>query len=594
MNYTNVKEAEFLSRPNRFIAEVCLDGEIKVCHVKNTGRCRELLVPGARVWVSESDNPLRKTRYDLICVEKEGHLINMDSQAPNDAAEEWLNKKQLFPGLTYLKREVTYQDSRFDFYLEEGEKKIFLEVKGVTLEKDGVVLFPDAPTIRGARHIRELAKCVEEGYEAWLLLVVQMKGVTKFLPNEETDPEFAKALREASQKGVHILAMDCVVTPDSMTIDQKVPVQLQTEEDGWTVLPKITKPLLAWFDKSARVLPWREHPTPYRVWVSEIMLQQTRVEAVKPYYERFLTALPDVAALAACPEDRLLKLWEGLGYYNRVRNLQKAAQVMMEEYAGELPADYEKLLKLPGIGSYTAGAVASIACQIPVPAVDGNVLRVIARVCCMEEDVLKQSVKRQVEEKIQGVIPGDRPGAYNQALMELGAMVCVPNGPAKCNECPLQELCMARREGKISELPKKASKKPRKIEERTVLVIRDGERAAIRKRPSKGLLAGLYELPNLSGSLDADQVLETLKTWGMNALRIQKLGSAKHIFSHVEWHMTGYAIRVEELEHTENAGFLFVEPEKTEKEYPIPAAFAAYTEDLNIRLGVKKDGLENE
>ena len=354
------------------------------------------------------------------------------------------------------------------------------------------------------------------------------------------------------------------------------------------MLKNIVEPLLRWYDGNARILPWREEPSPYRVWVSEIMLQQTRVEAVKPFFERFTEALPDVSDLAQCPEDRLLKLWEGLGYYNRVRNMQEAARQVMELYAGRMPGDYEALLDLPGIGPYTAGAVASIAFNIPAPAVDGNVLRVISRLAASEEDILKQSVKKKIEAAIKEIIPIDRPGDFNQALMELGAVVCVPNGMAKCETCPIAALCEARKEGRVLELPKKAPKKPRKIERRTVLVIKDGEKAAIRKRAKKGLLAGLYELPNLEGELTEDEVLQLLKEKNFSPIRIQRLGEAKHIFSHIEWHMIGYVIKVEELLEGEAGDLIFVEPHKTERDYPIPAAFEAYTSFLQIRLGQEK------
>ncbi|EET62495.1 A/G-specific adenine glycosylase [Marvinbryantia formatexigens DSM 14469] len=357
-------------------------------------------------------------------------------------------------------------------------------------------------------------------------------------------------------------------------------------------LESIVQPLLAWFDANARVLPWRDSPTPYRVWVSEIMLQQTRVEAVKPFFQRFTEALPDVAALAACEEEKLLKLWEGLGYYNRVRNMQKAAQTVMEEYGGELPADYEKLLKLKGIGSYTAGAIASIAFQIPVPAVDGNVLRVISRITASEKDILKASVKKEVEDEIREIIPPERAGAFNQALMELGAVVCVPNGPAKCDACPLYGQCLARERGIVSSLPKKSAAKPRRVQERTVLIIRDGERVAIHKRPPKGLLAGLYELPNVEGHLGQEEVLKLLKKKHFSPIRIQPLEEAKHIFSHVEWHMTGYVITVEEPER--ETEYLFVEPRETEENYPVPAAFSAYTKYLQIKLGQEKYKEENK
>ena len=362
-------------------------------------------------------------------------------------------------------------------------------------------------------------------------------------------------------------------------------VHAMTEE---TSLEQIVMPLLSWYDGHARVLPWRENTAPYRVWVSEIMLQQTRVEAVKPFFERFMKALPDVSALAACPENELLKLWEGLGYYNRVRNMQKAAQIIMTEYSGEFPADFEKLLALPGIGSYTAGAISSIAFGIPMPAVDGNVLRVISRVKASYEDVLKQSVKNAMEAEIRELIPKERAGDFNQALIEIGAIVCVPNGKAKCEECPLAFCCRARAEGIVDELPKKKAKKERRIEDRTVLILKDGDRVAIRKRPAKGLLAGLYELPNLDGNLSEQQVLEQVKEWGLSPLRILPLAGAKHIFSHLEWHMTGYAVSLEETDHMEDSGFLFIETKETESSYPIPAAFAAYAEYLDIALGEEK------
>lgn len=353
------------------------------------------------------------------------------------------------------------------------------------------------------------------------------------------------------------------------------------------MLEEIVVPLLEWYDKQKRTLPWRSRPTPYRVWVSEIMLQQTRVEAVKPYFARFMKALPTVKKLAACPEDELLKLWEGLGYYNRVRNMQKAAQILVKENKGELPAQFEELLKLPGIGKYTAGAISSIAFGIPVPAVDGNVLRVITRINADERDIGKDSVKQSIAGEIQEIIPMRRAGDFNQALIELGAIVCVPNGPAKCGECPVASLCKARKQDRISEFPKKAPKKVRTVEEKTVLLIKDGEKLAIAKRPSKGLLAGLYELPNIEGALTEDEVLETVRSYGLAPLFIQRLEDSKHIFTHREWHMRGYAIRVEELEQ-EPEGMLFVERETVEREYPIPSAFAAYVKHINIVLGSKK------
>lgn len=346
------------------------------------------------------------------------------------------------------------------------------------------------------------------------------------------------------------------------------------------MLEEIVVPLLEWYDKQKRILPWRSKPTPYRVWVSEIMLQQTRVEAVKPYFARFMKELPNVKKLAECPEQELLKLWEGLGYYNRVRNMQKAAQILVKEYRGEIPARFEELIKLPGIGKYTAGAISSIAFGIPVPAVDGNVLRVITRITADDRDITKDSVKQAISRDVQEIIPMRRAGDFNQALIELGAIVCVPNGPARCSECPIAHLCEAKKQDMIMELPKKAPKKPRTIEKKTVLVIKDGEKIAIRKRPKKGLLAGLYELPNLDGIMTEDEVLEMVKSYGLTPLFIRKLEDAKHIFTHKEWHMSGYTVRVEELEG-DAPGMLFVDMDTIRSEYPIPSAFEAYAKHMS-------------
>ena len=284
--------------------------------------------------------------------------------------------------------------------------------------------------------------------------------------------------------------------------------------------------------------------------------------AVKGYYDRFLKALPTVKDLAEAEEDKLLKLWEGLGYYNRVRNMQKAAQQIMVDHEGIFPDTYEEILQLKGIGNYTAGAISAFAYGIPKPAVDGNVLRVISRITGSYEDIMKQSVRKKIENTLEQVIPSDAASDFNQGLIELGAIVCVPNGEPKCEECPVASLCQA---------------KARKIEERTILIFKDGKRIAIRKRPAKGLLAGLYEFPNVEGKLSMDEVTEYSKTIGLMPVRVQELPEAKHIFSHIEWHMTGYEVIVDELEKTNEKGFLFIHPEEIRKEYSIPSAFEKYT-----------------
>lgn len=341
----------------------------------------------------------------------------------------------------------------------------------------------------------------------------------------------------------------------------------------------IIEPLLGWYKGHARTLPWRENVTPYRVWVSEIMLQQTRVEAVKPYFERFMSALPTIRDLAECREDRLLKLWEGLGYYNRVRNLQSAAQEIVEKFQGELPADYGQLLSLKGIGPYTAGAISSIAYGIPVPAVDGNVLRVIMRVTADDSDIARQSVKSDVEKALQHIMPTAQASSFNQALMELGATVCLPNGEPLCGKCPWSEFCEARLRNMIDMLPVKQKAKARRIENRTVLIIRDDNHIVLKKRPPKGLLAGLYEFPNFEGHMTPDEALHAASQMNLQPLHICALGDAKHIFSHVEWHMKGYMIRVDSLTR-DDSGLLFVSTAEAAENYPIPSAFAAYTKHI--------------
>lgn len=342
------------------------------------------------------------------------------------------------------------------------------------------------------------------------------------------------------------------------------------------ILKQGIQPLLAFYDSGRRVLPWREEPTPYHVWVSEIMLQQTRVEAVKPYYDRFMKALPDISSLAKAQEEQLLKLWEGLGYYNRVRNMKKAAELMVAQYGGQMPSSYEEILALPGIGSYTAGAVSSIAYGIKRPAVDGNVLRVLARLRVDDRNIMQQSVRKSVEEELLAVMPDERPGDFNQALMELGAMICTPNGAPKCAECPWEKLCKAHLTGRETQFPHKPPKKERTIEQKTVLIIKDENKAALMKRPETGLLAGMYEFPNVAGHLSEDEVLCYLKEKGLSVLRIEPLPASKHIFTHKEWHMTGYAVRVDELAKRSGEELLFVEQREARERYPIPTAYRAY------------------
>jgi len=346
----------------------------------------------------------------------------------------------------------------------------------------------------------------------------------------------------------------------------------------------ITKLLVAWYDRNRRVLPWREIPTPYRVWVSEVMLQQTRVEAVKPYFERFMKRFPDIRTLSEAPEEELLKHWEGLGYYNRVRNLQAAAIQIVEQFGGEMPADHTRLLSLKGIGSYTAGAIASIAFGIPKAAVDGNVLRVLARIRADGRLMSDPKVRASVEKDLEEAMPKDRPGDFNQALMELGALICVPNGAPHCEECPVKELCRAHCLGKETEFPQKEEKKARKIEEKTILVIRDENRIALHKRPDRGLLAGMYEFPSIQGFCGPKEIVRYLADEGLKVIRVTKLQEYKHIFTHREWHMRGYMVRVDEFDRDRNArnDWIYIEPQETKDRYPIPAAFENYARALSM------------
>ena len=324
-------------------------------------------------------------------------------------------------------------------------------------------------------------------------------------------------------------------------------------------MENIAPALLDWFYANRRILPFREDPTPYHVWLSEIMLQQTRVSAALPYYERFLAALPDIPALAGCEEEKLHKLWEGLGYYSRVRNLQKAAKIVCAQYGGQLPADYNALLALPGIGEYTAGAVASISFGLPVPAVDGNVLRVFARLYNDPRLVTDPQVKREFTARVMEHQPPAKAGDYNQALMELGALVCLPNGAPLCEQCPLGTLCRARAAGTALSLPQKT--------------------------PPKALLAGLWQ-PVLweDTTLTAAETAARLAALGLDCTgaHFTPLPAAKHIFTHIEWHQSGYFLTVPE--QPAPAGCVWAGKEQLEAAYTLPGAFKAYKKLLLTKL----------
>lgn len=344
--------------------------------------------------------------------------------------------------------------------------------------------------------------------------------------------------------------------------------------------------LLDWYDENKRTLPWRTNPSPYHTWLSEIMLQQTRVEAVISYFERFIAALPSIEALANAEEVLYMKLWEGLGYYSRVRNLHKGAKQVLQEYAGILPDDYDSLLKISGIGSYTAAAIASIAFDKPIPAIDGNLLRLFARLHCYNGFINENEAKKQAYRFFLKRMPRFRCGDFNQALMDLGAGVCLANGIPRCQLCPLQSHCHALEEGTMLEYPKRAEKKKRKIEKRSVFLLYDKRNIALCKRPETGLLASLYEFPNIEKQYKKSEVKEYLKELGLEVKKIQKTLPANHIFTHKEWHMQGYIAEVEFVNPPEN--FLLCAMDTALSDYAIPSAFQAYKKILEELISHKE------
>lgn len=338
--------------------------------------------------------------------------------------------------------------------------------------------------------------------------------------------------------------------------------------------------LALWYSRNKRDLPWRDTGNPYHIWLSEIMLQQTRIEAVKPKYLQFIAAVPDIPALAQLEDDRLMKLWEGLGYYSRARSLKKCAAVLCEKYQGRLPADYDALRKLPGIGPYTAGAIASIAWGIPVPAVDGNVLRVLARYSLDRRDVRSDEVRADAAQTIRDLFTeNSAPGfvsAFNQGLMELGEVICIPRGTPACGRCPLAEHCEARIHSAISEVPCRSALKKRKIVHRTILVIRCGDTFLLHKRPDTGLLASLYEFIGVDDWIDEKEAVRQAENIGLEVLQIRTLPAAKHVFTHLEWQMKGYELRVSDFHDLKLKNSRFAEKKELAEDMAVPSAFRVY------------------
>lgn len=349
---------------------------------------------------------------------------------------------------------------------------------------------------------------------------------------------------------------------------------MHTQQEIQTQYAYLPELLLPWYRANARDLPWRRTKEPYRVWVSEIMLQQTRVEAVRGYYDRFLAALPDMAALSSASEETLLKLWEGLGYYSRVRNLQKAAKTIMLEHGGVFPQEYKSVRALCGIGDYTAGAICSICFEQPRAAVDGNVLRIAARITEDFSPIDLQETKKKVAEYLEKVYPAGECGAFTQSLMELGACVCTPRSP-KCNVCPVKAICFANKNGTQTELPVKLPKKEKRVEERTVYLLECDGKFAIEKRAGKGLLSGLWQFPNVLGAQTPALALQSAAEFGVQPTELCREVHKTHIFTHIRWEMTGYHIQC----RTRDSRFVWATPEALQTVYALPTAFRIFLEE---------------
>ncbi|MCQ2419220.1 MAG: A/G-specific adenine glycosylase [Clostridia bacterium] len=336
------------------------------------------------------------------------------------------------------------------------------------------------------------------------------------------------------------------------------------------ILSQLPERLLPWFAQNKRSVPWRADREPYHVWLSEIMLQQTRVEAVKGYYQRFLQAFPTVRALAQAEDEQLLKLWEGLGYYSRARNLKKAAKLILEQHNGSFPKEYHAVKALPGIGEYTAGAICSICFEQKTPAVDGNVLRVFARMTDCHAAVTDDKVKTYVREALAGIYP-ENAGDFTQALMELGATVCVPNGAPACELCPISDLCLSKNGG-WKNLPVKAPKKTRRVEKKTVFILTNEDRLALVKRPDKGLLAGLWQLPDTEGTLSEQEALDYLESLGVCPQELLKRAEKTHVFTHITWEMTGYYVSCAARQDD----FTWVSEAALSEGYSVPTAYRQF------------------
>lgn len=331
--------------------------------------------------------------------------------------------------------------------------------------------------------------------------------------------------------------------------------------------------LLNWYTQNARSLPWRFNKDPYRILVSELMLQQTRVDTVIPYYERFMKEVPTIFALAQISDEKLLKLWQGLGYYSRAKNLKRAAIEVVERFDGKIPQNYKEVLALPGIGTYTAGAVLSIAFDKKITAVDGNVIRVISRIAENDGDVKDPNMKKKTVAVVEALLPDTRVGDFNQALMELGATICFPRAKAQCAKCPVQQFCKAYEKGRVHEIPQSKSMK-RRIENKTLFFIHFQQKIAMRQRSQQGLLAGMWEFPHAEGELTVEESKAVLSKWHIIPKKMIELKRAKHIFTHVEWHMKAYTVFVDSI--LDDDLFSFKTKTEIQEKVAVPSVFKGY------------------
>ena len=330
--------------------------------------------------------------------------------------------------------------------------------------------------------------------------------------------------------------------------------------------------ILTWYKGNRREMPWREDPSPYRIWISEIMLQQTRVDTVIPYFNSFMERYPTVESLASSDEDELMKYWEGLGYYSRIRNIRETAINIVSNYGGQIPESYDELLKLKGIGEYTAGAIASEAFGQKVPAVDGNVFRVFARLTAKEDDLRDLKFQKQLKEAVKSILPQDETGDFNQGLIELGALICIPKGSPKCGLCPVKELCLSNKLNLQDRIPVKSKAKQRTVQEKTVFILQYGDKFAVRKRDDQNLLAGLFEIPNVEGFYTADEAKTVIEEMGFVVSDLHVLKDRKVVFTHIEWILQGYYVHVK----NDHEQYIFETKENLVQKYTLATAFREY------------------